>query len=114
MWGEAMKRWVYTEGGQPLPEPIEVSEDWTNAEQRAPHLTEGVVYGNDVAQDGTNISTRRRRQEYMERNGLADVGDFTNHWARMKKEREEYHSSGKNLKRVTQSVVDAYNKLRKP
>jgi len=73
----ARRRWLYTSGGQPLPEPIEISEDLDLAEKRAPVSTEAIAYDGLRATDGTPIDTRRRHREYMKERGLALFGDFS-------------------------------------
>lgn len=85
------RRYLYTMGGQPLAEPIEVSDDFTGAERRAPTTTEGLVHGNAVAQDGTDISSRKKRREYMRREGVADHGDFTETLTKAKAQREAFY-----------------------
>jgi hypothetical protein len=108
------RRWVYTEGGEPLPEPIEVTEDWRNAELRAPVATEAIVHDGVRAPTGEVLDTKKKRREYMRANGLADAQDFAQHWESKAKERAERHSSGRNREAVTRAVVEAFNKLRKP
>lgn len=83
------KRWVYTQGGEPLPEPIEVTEDFTGAERRAQTVTEELVHGGARATDGTDISSRKKRREYMARTGVADASDFKNHWAQAEARKAE-------------------------
>lgn len=56
-------------------EPIDA--DWTDAETRAQVSTEEIVYGDAKATDGTPINTRKRHREYLQRNGLAMMGDFS-------------------------------------
>jgi hypothetical protein len=83
------RRYVYTDGGVPLPEPIEVSEDWTNAERRAPAATEELVYGGAQATDGTPINTRKRHREYLASKGLAMASDYSPEYlARAKAEKQ--------------------------
>lgn len=84
------KRWVYTEGGRPLPQPVEVTQDWSNPGSGASLKSEAEVYGNlTPATDGTDISTRTRHQQYMKRNNLTVAEDFTQHWEKAAKEREK-------------------------
>jgi hypothetical protein len=70
-------RTVYTSGGQPLPEPIQVGEEWTGAEKRALTPTEELTYGNLKATDGAPINTRKRHREYLKQNGLAMAHDYS-------------------------------------
>jgi hypothetical protein len=80
------RRWTYTMGGNPLPEPVEVSEDFASHADRQPLFTDRFMEG-DRATDGTDIGSRSKRRDYMQANGLADVADFTEHWKRAEAER---------------------------
>jgi hypothetical protein len=87
------RRWVYTQGGAPLPEPIEVTADWSDApEIRAP-VTDLYMDGTR-ATDGTDIGSRAKRRAYMRQNNLADADDFKGAWATAAKEREEARRDG--------------------
>lgn len=84
-----MARYLYTQDGQPLPEPIRVDEDWSNKSPRAQTATEELVYGNLTTLDGTPINSRKKRREYMKARGLADADDFSDSWREsLKRERE--------------------------
>lgn len=81
------RRWLYTMGGNPLPEPIEVGEEYAPVDVRAPVYSD--LYMDGVrATDGTDISSRAKRNEWMKRNDFVDVGDCTGMWAKAAKERE--------------------------
>lgn len=85
------KRWIYTEGGRPLPEPIEVSEDWKDPGIAAPLRSEAEVYGNVTpATDGTPLDSRTKHRNYMKRNNLTMAEDFTGTWEKASKEREAF------------------------
>ena len=56
---------------------VEVTDDWTDAERRAPTPTEALTYSNLQATDGTPIDSRRKHAEYMKRNNLALSSDFS-------------------------------------
>jgi hypothetical protein len=58
----------------------EVGADWTDAERRAPTLTEELVHGKTKTTDGVDISSRKKRREYMQATGVADSGDFSSGW----------------------------------
>ena len=83
----ARRRWVYTEGGKPLPEPIEVSEDWSNTVRRVDVVTDLYMDG-VAATDGTDIGSRKKRRAYMQAHGLADADDFKGEWAKADRERQ--------------------------
>jgi hypothetical protein len=80
------RRWTYTMGGSPLPEPVEVTEDFQSTPGRQPLFTDRFMEG-DRATDGTDIGSRAKRRQYMQAHGLADVSDFTEHWKRAEAER---------------------------
>ena len=42
--------------------------------------------------DGVDISSRSKQRAYMKSTGLVDAGDFTNHFAKARKEQDAYHS----------------------
>jgi hypothetical protein len=106
------RRWVYTEGGQPLPEPFEVSEDWANTLPRAPVVTEELIYGGIRATDGTDISSRKKRREYMRRNGYADADDFRGEWAKAAKERERVRAGSFDKQARAEAIARAMEKRR--
>lgn len=87
------RRWVYTQGGEPLPAPVEVDQDWSNAPPRAQTATEELIYGG-LSADGADISSRRKHREYMRANGLTTADDYTQTWARAQKERENIRQGG--------------------
>jgi hypothetical protein len=83
-----IRRWVYTSGGQPLPGPVEVAEDWDAVGRDAPRTSEEEIYGHLTATDGTPLDTRRKHRQYMERHGLTMESDFKETWAKKANERE--------------------------
>ncbi len=71
-------RTVYTSGGEPLPEPIEVGDDWSADAGRAQTTTEELVYGGvKTPGDGIDISSRKKHREYLKANGLAMASDYS-------------------------------------
>ena len=105
------KRWVYTEGGQPLSEPLEVDMDWINTSGPC-RISEEEVYGHAVATDGTDISTRKRHREYMRANGLAMSSDFTQYWEKAEQKRARMLTGDFDHAQRTQDLVHAFNQLR--
>ena len=80
------RRWLYTMAGQPLAEPVELTEDAVLPEDtQAPVYTDRYMEGLQ-ATDGTDISSRAKRREYMRRNNLADADDFKGTWAKAAQE----------------------------
>lgn len=56
-------------------------------------------YDGVQATDGTDISTRKKHRDYMKRNNLATVDDFSQTWAKSQKEREQFYTQGGSIKR---------------
>lgn len=98
------RRWLYTLGGQALPAPVEVSDDYTGAERRAQTVTEEIVHGGTRATDGTDISTRKKRREYLKATGLADSSDFTETRAKAAAAREAYFSGKGDYREIVETV----------
>jgi hypothetical protein len=46
------------------------------------------------ATDGTDISTRAKHREYMKRNNLTTMDDFSSQWKKAAQERSRYHKEG--------------------
>lgn len=69
------RTWVYTEGGRPLPEPVEVSEDWKNV---TPRTGDGLKFefDNMRAPDGTDISSYTKHKDYLRATGYALESDY--------------------------------------
>ncbi len=112
------RRWVYTEGGQHLPEPIEVDLGWSDAPRLAQTPTEEILYGKTQATDGTDLSSRRKHREYMKRNGLAMTSDYQEHWKKAGAERDRAYAgnagfdSEKRKAAIGQSIERLRNKGR--
>jgi len=107
------KRYLYTMGGQPLPEPIEVSEDFTGAERRAQTTTEEIVHGGNRSPEGYDISTRKRRREYMRATGVADHSDFTNHLAKAREQRDRFFTGNSGDKSRREIIGRAMHEARR-
>jgi hypothetical protein len=85
------RRWLYTSGGRPLEEPIEVTEEWKDPAIGPALRSEAEVYGTlTPSTDGVDISTKRRHHEYMRRNNLTVAEDFKGTWEKAAKEREAF------------------------
>lgn len=108
------RRFVYTEGGRPLPKPYEVGAEWRNQGHEGGHKSEAEVFGNLQAPDGTDISTRKRHREYMQRNGLTLTEDYREKWQKDAQERARYFTEGggpNEKKARRESIEKAYYKL---
>ena len=73
-------------------------------------LTSDAIYDGLKAPDGSDISTRSKHRDYMKRNGLTTVDDFTQTWAQAARERADYFE-GKDPSRV-RDVVQAWERNR--
>lgn len=84
------RRWTYTMGGVPLPEPVEVSEDFQSHAERsgATIMCDRFMDGASTV-DGVDIGSRNKRRQYKEAHGLADYGDFKNHWDSAQRQRQD-------------------------
>lgn len=98
------RRYVYRrnpETGQV--EPVEVGEEYAPADVRAPVYSD--LYMDGVrATDGTDISSRQKRNEWMKRNNFVDVSDCQGMWAKAAKEREAI-SQGKHDKAARREAI---------
>lgn len=74
------RRWVYTEGGKPLPEPVEVGEDFRNVQVSTGDLGK-FQYAGLRATDGTPIDSREAHRAYMKRHNLTLTSDFKETWS---------------------------------
>jgi hypothetical protein len=82
------RRFLYTMGGEPLPEPIEVGADFQATPERNGNLIQCDRFmDGDRAPDGTDIGSRQKRRDWMKATGSADYSDFTNHLQRAAAER---------------------------
>lgn len=108
----SIKRWIYTHGGQPLPEPIEVSEDWSDAPRQP--LRVDISYMDGLATtDGVDISSKRKRREYMRSAGVTDMSDFSESWSKAAKERESYAKGEQVRKSMREAIGRAEYQLSK-
>lgn len=86
--------YIYTRGGVPLPEPIEVGEDYEDPTGlRLAPFTDLYMDG-ARATDGADIGSRAKRRAYMQAHGVTDASDYTQAWAKKRAEREAM-ASGK-------------------
>ena len=66
------------------------------------------------ATDGTDISSRKKHREYMRKNNLTTVDDFSSSWARSQSERENYYKNGGSFKRadIERAIYEVNNRRR--
>ena len=71
---------------------VEVTPDYEqpSRDQARNHLISDAIYDGMKATDGTDISTRSKHREYMRRNGLTTMDDFSGEWAKAAKKRADY------------------------
>lgn len=106
------KRWLYTQGGQPLPEPVEVSDEWRDPGIGQLCRSEAEVYNNLQASDGTPIDSRTKHRRYMQSNGLAMAGDYSENFrAGVKADRER--QSDRAAERATVQAITQHKNRRR-
>lgn len=80
------RRWVYTHGGAPLQEPVEVGAEWRNVALSTGDLGK-FEYDNCRTTDGVDISSRSKLNRYLKETGLALASDFKGVWAKAREQR---------------------------
>jgi hypothetical protein len=95
-------RFVYRDG-----QLVRVDSNWTDADARA-CKSEEEVYGHDTTSDGVDISSRKKRRDYMRATGVTDASDFSSDW--YAKRRKEI-ANERNQQRK-QDLITTYKRLR--
>lgn len=90
---------------------VRVDEDWNDAPRSTGDLGK-FQYNNLRATDGTDISSRTKRRDYMRAKGLADASDFTEHWQKKAKERESILSGEADTKERREIIGRALHEAR--
>jgi hypothetical protein len=106
------RRWVYTEGGKPLPEPIEVGEDYRPPSASSTGDLGKFEYDNLRATDGTDISSRTKRRHYMQARGLADPRDFRETLPKAQAQREAFYTARTSTRELADTVGRVAHQLR--
>jgi hypothetical protein len=107
------RRWLYTQGGKPLPEPIEVDLEWRQPDAGPSHVSEGEVYGGLRQMDGTVTDSRKKLREWAKQNNLAHMDDFKESHAKAQEERRRaFTGEGYDTKARKEAVVEAFRELR--
>lgn len=96
-------RFVYRDG-----QLVRVDSQWTDAEARAQYATEELVHGKTVTTDGVDISSRKKRREYMKAVGVTDFSDYSPEW---RDKRRKETSTEQDRQRKT-DIVESYKKWR--
>jgi hypothetical protein len=96
------RRWVYF--GE---EAVEISDDYIPE----PIHRDGLLWNDRLYQDDGDprYNSRAEHREYMRRNGLSTVDDWTGTWEKAAKNRADYYQ-GKDASRK-QDVTEAIHKL---
>lgn len=108
------KRYAYTMGGVPLPEPVEVSEEYHGGDERsgALFMVDRYMEG-ERAPDGTDIGSRTKRRDYMRANGLADASDYAQQNERAAQRRAEYFRGQHTNAHMGEAIARALHGSRK-
>lgn len=106
------RTWVYTEGGRPLAQPYEAGADWRNVSASTGDLGK-FEYSNLQATDGTDISSRTKRNAYMKATGVADVRDFTETTRKAAEARQEWREGRSDTRETADMVGRAAYALRR-
>lgn len=85
-------RYVYTHNGQPLKEPIVVSDEWRDPHGRSTGDLGKFEYDGLRATDGTDISSREKHRAYMKKNNLALAHEYKGTWDKATQERGEFYA----------------------
>jgi hypothetical protein len=96
-------RFVYRDG-----QMVNVDPDWTDAERRAQTATEELVHGKTQTTDGVDISSRKKRREYMAALGVTDSSDYSPEWVERRKADTKKEQA---VQRKT-DIVDSYKRWR--
>lgn len=98
------RRWIYKNG-----EAFEISSD-AEVTPRAP--TDSALWNDRLYQDDGDrrYNSRKQHREYMARNGLTTIDDWTNTWAKDEKERKAA-LAGRDPSRK-QDVIEAFQRVR--
>lgn len=89
---------------------VRVDSGWTDAELRAQTTTEEIAHGNTRTTDGVDISSRRKRREYMSALGVADASDYSPGWYERRKK-----DIGTDQDRARKTdIIESYRQWRKP
>lgn len=88
------RRYVYDERLKKL---VEITDDW--APTPRVELMTGSCYDDARTVEGADISSRRKRNEYMRRNSLADADDFKGEWSKAEQRRTDIRTAARDPRR---------------
>ncbi|QSQ14052.1 hypothetical protein [Myxococcus landrumensis] len=104
------RRYVYRPNAEGGVDCIEVTPDYQSAEARPPVYTDRYMEGLR-ATDGTDISSRGKRREYMRLNGLADADDYKESWAKAEQQRADHYQGRAGTQERREDVARAMHQL---
>lgn len=107
------RRFLYTSGGRPLPEPVEVTPDAEFREERQPVFTDRYMEGVRSPIDGADIGSRAKRREYMKQRGLVDADDYKVEWQKAKEARAEFRRTGEDGKDWGGRLAETLNRMQR-
>lgn len=102
------RRIYFTRNGVPC-EPYELTEESEPTARL--QINTDTHYDGARALDGTDISTRRRHQEYMHRHGVTVADDFKGEWAQKSEQRARFYAGDFDRKARTEAVERAVHQL---
>lgn len=105
------RRWVYTEGGRPLPQPYEATEEAPTHVRT--QIATGSLYEGQRALDGTDVSSRAKFNEYLRRTGCAVADDFKGEWAKAAEARQAYRQGKQRNPKLRDAIGRAAYQLEK-
>lgn len=89
-------------------ELVRVDSGWTDAEKRAETMTEELVHGKTTTSDGVDISSRKKRREYMNATGVTDFSDYSDGW----RERRKKDIGSDQDRQRKSDIIETYKRLR--
>lgn len=106
------RRFLYTQGGVPLPEPVEVTPEHQTYDARQPVFTDRYMEGVRSPIDGADIGSRAKRREYMKARGLVDADDYKGQWQKDAERRQEFRRTGEDRKDWGGRLAATYERMR--
>jgi hypothetical protein len=101
------RRYVYREVAPGKVEAFEVGADHDDTPRSTGDLGK-FAYDNLQATDGTDISSRTKRREYMKRHGITDYSDFAGAREQAAKEKENFLSGRADTKAIRETVERSF------
>lgn len=106
------RRFVYREDDEGNVHAVEIGDDYQLAERRAPVTTEGVVYSNARATNGTDLSSRKRHRDYLKQNNLAMYSDYEKSMPKLEESRKKIALGDADTRERKQQIYDSMQRLK--